>query len=295
MTVGTNFIVDKVVQDHFTYDNGHKKIDAVNWYQFRIPITDYQKKVGSIEGFNSIKFMRMFLTDCSDSMILRFAKLNLVRGEWRKYNLTLRQGGETLSTPEEKDATFDISAVNIEQNAGKQPINYVLPPGVSRQTDPSNPQVRMLNEQSMLLKVSDLANGNAKAAYKNVTFDIRQYKRLKMEVHAEQLANNYLQDDELTLFLRIGSDYKDNFYEYEIPLKKTNPTQSRYLDNDADRLLVWPDENRIDIALSDFQLVKQARNNELNRPGTTLSNSSVVFPYVIDGNKGKYNVSGNPN
>ena len=163
--------------------------------------------------------MRMFLKGFSDSIILRFARLNLVRGEWRKYNLTLRQGGETLSTPEEQDASFDISAVNIEENAGKKPVNYVLPPGVSRQTDPQNPQIRMLNEQSMALKVKELANGNAKAAYKSINFDLRQYKRLKMEVHAEEIIQHTLKDDELTLFVRLGSDYKDNFYEYEIPLK----------------------------------------------------------------------------
>lgn len=291
--VGSNFIVDKVAQE-IDYDN--HKYRSVNWYQFRIPITDYQKVVGSIEGFNSIKFMRMFLTGCSDSLILRFAKLNLVRSEWRKYNLTLRQGGETLSTPEEKDQSFDISAVNIEENAAKQPINYVLPPGVSRQTDPSNPQVVLLNEQSMSLKVNDLMNGNAKAAYKNINFDIRQYKRLKMEVHAEQLPSSYLRDDELTVFIRLGSDYKDNFYEFEIPLKLTPPPTKKGYSNDvdADRLAVWPDSNRIDIALSDFQYVKQLRNNEANKPGSLL-NSGMVFPYKFPEGRGKYYVRGNPN
>jgi cell surface protein SprA len=292
LKIGTNFIVDSVSQT-ITYKGVTM---PVNWYQFRIPITDYQKVIGSIQDFKSIRFMRMFLKGFSDSIILRFARLDLVRGEWRKYSLTLRQGGETLSTPEETDPSFDISAVNIEDNAGKRPVNYVLPPGVSRQTDPTNPQVALLNEQSMVLKVNQLSNGDGKAAYKNVNLDIRQYKRLQMDVHAEQIPNTYLQDNELTLFIRLGSDYTNNFYEYEIPLKLTPWNTNSYYSNnsDQDRLAVWPDSNRIDIALSDFQLVKQIRNNELNQPGSNLT-SSMVFPYVIEGQRGKYYVCGNPN
>ena len=152
---------------------------------------------------------------------MRFARLELVRSEWRKYNLTFFEGGERITIPEEDDGTFEISSVSIEENAGKEPVNYVLPPGFDRVIDPANPQLRQLNEQSMVLRVRELADGDARATYKNVTLDMRQYRKLKMEVHAEALIGEPLLEDEVTVFVRLGSDHKNNFYEYEIPLKLT--------------------------------------------------------------------------
>lgn len=288
LKVGTNFIVDKV---NANPENGDGE---VNWYQFRIPISEFQKSFGSIQDFKSIRFMRMYLKGFTDSVILRFARLELVRGEWRRYNLSFRQGGESITTPEDKDVSFEISSVNIEENSVKQPINYVLPPGVDRQVDPQNPQLTELNEQSMVLKVKDLNNGDARAAYKNTNLDIRQYRRLKMDVHAEEMVGTILNDNELTLFIRLGSDYKNNFYEYEIPLKLTPDGKIYSNDDENDRYTVWPEENRIDIELEDFQRIKQARNDEI-RNGSTSVTATTVFPYIIDGRKGKYYISGYPN
>lgn len=288
LKVGTNFIVDKV---NANPENGDGE---VNWYQFRIPISEFQKSFGSIQDFKSIRFMRMYLKGFTDSVILRFARLELVRGEWRRYNLSFRQGGESITTPEDKDVSFEISSVNIEENSIKQPINYVLPPGVDRQVDPQNPQLTELNEQSMVLKVKDLNNSDARAAYKNTNLDIRQYRRLKMDVHAEEMVGTILNDNELTLFIRLGSDYKNNFYEYEIPLKLTPDGKTYINDDENDRYTVWPDENRIDIELEDFQRIKQARNDEI-RNGSTSVTATTVFPYIIDGRKGKYYISGYPN
>ena len=75
----------------------------------------------------------------------------------------------------------------------------------------------------MLLKITNLAP-DAKAVYKNTSFDMRQYKRLQMFVHAEQLINDEhnLMDNDLTCFIRIGSDMVNNYYEYEVPLTLTH-------------------------------------------------------------------------
>src|SRR5664280_1810264 len=123
------------------------------------------------------RFMRMFLRGFDQPVIMRFAKLDLVRAEWRKYNLAFMEGGERITVPEATDGTFEISSVSIEENAGKIPVNYVLPPGFDRVTDPQNPELRQLNEQSMVLKVMNLEDGEARAAFRNVNRDIRQYKR----------------------------------------------------------------------------------------------------------------------
>lgn len=293
--VGKNFITDIVNTDVEveTANNGTQKIN-VRWLQFRIPVTDPEKIVGSIQDFKSIRFMRMFLRGFEDSVILRFAKLELVRGEWRKYNLSMRQGGEGISIPEESDGSFEIASVNIEENASKQPVNYVLPPGIDRVIDPQNPQLTQLNEQSMVLKVHDLVNGDARAAYKTMSLDVRQYKRLQMEIHAERVPGTVLNDNELTLFIRMGSDYRNNYYEVEVPLKLTDYSVNNIKDEDEKRLGVWPDENRIDFAFEDLQRLKQARNDLMRAANSTIS-YTTVFPYTIEGRPYTYYICGNPN
>lgn len=289
MVVGRNYIVDKEV-DEQEFENGERS--AVTWYQFRVPIQDWQESVGDIQDFKSIRFMRMFLTGFSDSTILRFARLDLVRGEWRRYNLPFTQGGETWTGREPSQGSFDISAVNIEENAGKEPVNYVLPPGITRVIDPTQPQIRQLNEQSIVLKVNELEDGDARAAYKNVNLDIRQYNKIEMEAHAEAIPGQLLRDGELTAFIRIGSDYKSNFYEYEVPLILTPPGKYDN-DSEAERLIVWPKENRFEIDLSVFQQAKQARNSAMKEPDSDLDITSVFPFYDEKGNK--VSIAGNPN
>ncbi len=288
MQVGSNFIVDEVEYTS-TFANG--KQSTVKWYQFKIPVTDYSTAIGNIQDFKSVRFMRLFLRDFNQDIILRLAKLDLVRAEWRKYNISFLEGGERVSVPEPEDGSFEISSVSIEENAGKEPVNYVLPPGFDRVIDPSNPQLRQLNEQSMVLRVHDLEDGDARAAFKNVNLDIRQYRKLRMEVHGEAIIGEPLIDDEVTVFIRIGSDYKGNFYEYELPLKLTDPGYYNK-DDDDDRALVWPGDNSFNIDLSVFQEAKQARNAELNTAGSNLTKSDV---YVYPQDDARISVSGNPN
>jgi cell surface protein SprA len=286
--VGKNFVVDEQEYEA-TFANGVKS--KVKWYQFKIPITEYQKAVGPIRDFKSVRFMRMFLRGFDEPVIMRFAELDLVRAEWRKYNISFMEGAERITVPEASDATFEISSVSIEENAGKVPVNYVLPPGFDRITDPQNPQLRQLNEQSMVLKVLNLEDGDARAAFRNVNLDIRQYRRLRMEVHAEAIQGYPLADNELTAFVRIGSDYKGNFYEYEIPLKLTPP--GFYDDNsDVDRGIVWPVENSFNIELSLLQDAKQERNRQINEPGSALGISDV---FVYKTPEARISLSGNPN
>ncbi|NLV18943.1 MAG: cell surface protein SprA [Bacteroidetes bacterium] len=288
MKVGSNFIVDEI-EHEVTFPNGDNS--RVKWYQFKIPITDYEKIVGTISDFKSIRFMRMFLTNFREPVIMRFAELNLVRAEWRKYNIAFMEGGERITVPEVNDGTFEISSVSIEENAGKIPVNYVLPPGFDRIVDPSNPQLRQLNEQSMVMKVQDLEDGDARAAYKNVNLDMRQYRRLRMEVHAEAVIGEPLYDDQLTAFIRIGTDYKSNFYEYEVPLKLTPP--GIYDNNSQEsRALVWPEENEFNIDLTILQDAKKERNRQMQEEGSSLSVSDV---FAFSDGPNKVYVSGNPN
>ena len=281
--VGQNFIVDKR-ETHPTLRNGDE--GNATWYQFRIPLDDYEDKVGSISDFSSIRFMRMFLTNFQKPIVLRFGTLDLVRGEWRTYE-------QSLSTSSNESGSMSVSAVNIEENNDKTPVNYILPPGISREQDPTQPQLAEENEQALSFTVNNFSTGEAKAVYKNTTLDLRQYKRIEMFVHANAFEQNTtnLTDNQLAVFVRLGSDYRNNYYEYEIPLKLTAPGQySRYSVEDA--RTVWPEENMLDVPLSVFTDLKKARN--LAKSQGQASYSSVYSAYDGDNPNNKISIVGNP-
>ena len=117
-------------------------------------------------------------------VVLRFARLDFVRGEWRKYTQGLETPGEIIGGDPDQ-TTFDVAAVNIEENGNRTPVNYVLPPGINQETDIASANLRSLNEQSLELNTCGLGDGDARAAFRNVNFDIRSYKKLRMYVHAE--------------------------------------------------------------------------------------------------------------
>lgn len=255
LQVGKNYIIDKQESVQRTR-NGEDQ--HVTWYQFCIPIKSYEKVVGSINDFSSIRFMRMFLTNFKETTHLRFATLELVRGEWRNYDYNLNTRADMPG-----NGLIDVNTVNIEENASREPVNYVLPPGVSRIIDSGQSQITQLNEQSMQMKVEGLEAGDARGVYRNVNLDLRTYKRLQMFVHNEAFINDAtnLKNGDISLFVRMGSDIKNNYYEYEIPLNVTPP--GHYSTNSSnDRLSVWPAENMLDLDLDVLTAVKKNRNAE---------------------------------
>ncbi|AEA43823.1 cell surface protein SprA [Fluviicola taffensis] len=264
MVVGKNFITSVVTYNPVGSNKSEK------WYQFKVPIREPEKAINGIRDFRTIRFFRMFLKGFDEEVILRFAKLELVRGEWRKYLLDLATPGEII--PGDPNlTTFDIGALNFEENNEKQPIGYQIPPGIQREVDPSQPVQRQMNEQSLTLDVCNLLDGDARAAYKNVQFDVRTYKKLKMFVHAEEVVKNTLKDKDVTLFVRLGTDFVDNYYEYELPLSLTT-----WGTNNAD--YVWPEANNMEIVFQDLLDLKKRRNNLL---GSGSSGVASNIEYVI--------------
>ena len=293
MEVGRQHITEKKVS-RVTLRNGETQ--EVTWYQFKIPLKGDSasvQKIGSIRNWKSIRFMRMYMTGFEHETHLRFATLDLVRGEWRQYTRDLAPVGVPVNT----GASIDVQTVNIEENSTRTPVNYVLPPGVSRQTDPGQAQLIAQNEQAMVLRVMNLSPYDARAMYKNTGYDMRQYKNLQMFVHAEQLTSvdPNLKDGDLTCFIRLGTDLRNNYYEYEIPLHLTPP--GIYNNNSAaDREIVWPKENMFDFPLKVFTAAKTARNKAKRAGNEGVSNT---IPYVIyddanDKPQNKITVLGNP-
>ena len=286
LEVGKNFITDKQVSLVSCRDGSDQEVE---WYQFKIPLSEYERIVGSIADFSTIRFARIFMTGFKKPTHLRFATLELVRGEWRTYDFNLNNRGDTPA-----EGQLDVSVVNIEENSSRTPVNYLLPPGVNRISDPAQTQIVQLNEQSMSLRVSDLDAGDARAVYRNTIQDLRNYSRLQMWVHAEAPINdvNSLRNGELSLFIRLGSDVKNNFYEYEIPLTLTAP--GRYADTRADRELVWPLSNRLDLVLDNLVNVKIERNKEKSTEGSGVGFATLFSRRDPDNEQNVISVMGNP-
>ncbi len=245
--VGQNYIADFRTDNNVDLPNG--SVGKVRWILYKIPILEITdaNKVGPISDFRSIRFMRMYMSGFKEAITLRFGALDLVRGEWRRYTGNF----DALDTdPEDENTGFDVVALNIQENGQRSPINYVTPPGVVREQLYNNNTIINQNEQSLSLRVYDklggttngLENDDARAVFKNVNVDMRQFKKLRMFLHAEAVQNGDLQDDELIAFIRFGNDFTDNFYQVEIPLKVTSFGASSPED-------IWPNENEIEISL----------------------------------------------
>ncbi|MDR0543420.1 MAG: cell surface protein SprA, partial [Dysgonamonadaceae bacterium] len=287
MVVGKNFIVQKMEVKPYL-KNG--KNETVTWYQFKIPINEYEKKVGNIADFKTIRFIRMFLTHFSDSVILRFGTLQFDYGQWRTYTKDLF---DPKLSPQ-GNGSISMSTVNIEENGSKEPVNYVMPPGVNRILDPGQTQLRQQNEQAMSLKINELSQGDARAIYKSTGLDTRQYRRLQMFTHAEKLIDypTNLQDNDLSVFIRLGSDYKNNYYEYEVPLKLTPP--GRYIESSESRKIVWPESNMIDFPFELLTSLKLERNKEKRKAGSEVTYYTPFSIFDPEKPMNKVSVVGNP-
>lgn len=262
LEVGQNYIVDKVTATQ----NG----DEVNWYLFRIPVRQPDRTEGDITGFKSIRWMRTYLTDFEQPVVLRMANFRMVGSQWRVFQESLYERG-FFEIPEPDNSNVTVDVVGIEQNSQGSDTEspYVLPPGINRDRDNTSTVERRLNEQSLRVCVEDLAARDARAVFKNVTLDLVQFERIKMFFHAE---SEDALDGELTAFLRLGTDYTDNYYEIEVPLILT-PKGTR------DPRQIWPLENEIDIAIQDVVDVKIERDN--NHIPQNLPYSKQVGQYTV--------------
>ncbi|WP_305982688.1 cell surface protein SprA [Roseivirga thermotolerans] len=262
--VGKNNIVDKVTNEV----NG----DQVSWYLFRIPVRKPDRVQGNINGFKSIRYIRTYLTEFSEPVVLRFVNFRMVGSQWRTFQESLYEKG-LFEIPEPSDAKFTVGVVSIEENSqpadGRPP--YVLPPGIRRDRDNTSTIERRRNEQSLQLQVENLRDRDARAVYKTVTQDMINYGRIKMFLHAD--SPDDLQPGEVTAFLRLGTDFTENYYEIEVPLTMTQP-------GELSPEQIWPEANEIDIAFDRLYEVKAARNRQ-------NANLNLPFTQTV----GKYNVT----
>ncbi|WP_235861257.1 T9SS outer membrane translocon Sov/SprA [Pontibacter flavimaris] len=272
LEVGQNYIVDAVEGE-----------GGAMWYQFRVPVRQPTGAVGNINGFKSIRFMRLYMTGFADPVVVRMAQFQFVANQWRKFEQPLTEGVPCLTCTDDA-RSFTVSTVNIEENGPNNQVSennipYVVPPGINRLRDYASTNDRRQNEQSLQLCVEDLKDSFSKAVFKNLSLDLLAYKQLKMFIHA-QSDEPGIRDGEVQAFIRIGTDFTQNYYEYVVPLKFTPPGS-----NTAES--VWPTENEVNIPLQELVDAKAARN--INAPG------SIFVPYEVPTADGKLiRVVGNP-
>lgn len=280
LQIGKNYVAD-IAKKRVKLRNG--KEEEINWYQFKIPIRQYQKAVGNISDFKSIRFMRMVMTGFTDSAVLRMGYINLVRADWRRYVNSLKTPGVIVPQDPNDNTKFVVSTVNIEENGQRSPVAYVTPPGVVRVQNMASLGTVLENEQSLSLATCNMLPGDARGAFKTTQSDIRNYKNLQLYVHAEAPAAPQLREGDISCFIRFGTDLTNNYYEYEIPLKITRGIINRGTPG-ADKL-IWPEENFIDLELERLYQLKIDRQN---------SGWPMSAPFIRPAQRGKITVLGLP-
>ena len=259
--LNNRYIIDRK-EENVTLPNGNTA--NIKWYQFRIPLTDPTNIVGSINDFRSIRFTRMFLKDFSENTVLRFATLDLVRSDWRRYKLTLDADDPNV---EDDGTDFNVGVIGLQENDG----NYVIPPGVELEQLNNNNTIVRQNEQSLVVNACALEPQDSRAVYKNINVDMRQFKKLRMFIHAEEGDTPGLLDGDAIGFIRMGNDFTQNYYQIEVPLKVSSG-------NSSDPTVVWSEVNEINLQIEVLEKIKA-----LGIATGTLGNIDPTFYDVIDG------------
>lgn len=278
LILGKNNIVDVKEGQTITLQNG--QTITPKWYQFRIPVTS-GTPINGISNFNSIRFIRMFLTQFKIPVVLRFGELQLVRGDWRRYLFSVDESNP-IKQPEpltaEQDKDFEVGVVNLEQNERKKPFPYVLPPGVRRERLQSSTTVQEQNEQSLLVKINNLAPNEVRTVFKNTSFDMRMFNNIKMFIHAASIpAQAPVNNGDLTAILKLGSDTNDNYYQIELPLRITKTGEVS-----ADS--IW--KNNLDTKLKELGLLKVKRS---------VGAVNELYPSLANEPNARIRVKGSPN
>ncbi|RYE21159.1 MAG: cell surface protein SprA, partial [Sphingobacteriales bacterium] len=279
MQVGTNYIINKQLTAVKLPNNVDEN---ETWYQFKVPIREFSNRVGNIADFRSIRFIRMYLNGFEDSVVMRFARLELGRNNWRRYLFSLQSPGENIPEDDLQTVDFAVTSVSLEENGDRTPIPYVTPPGVQRQlSQVGNGQTIQQNEQALALQVCGLKDGDSRAVFKEVSVDMRQFTGLRMFIHAESQAEKTpIKNGDIRATIRIGSDFTNNYYEYQIPLQISAPTSTSAEE-------IWPTANNINLILDDLVNAKTERN---------AKNVASFVPYFTTDSKGNtIVVVGNPN
>jgi cell surface protein SprA len=273
------------------------KVDGPNqqdrWYQVRLPLKDWIRKIGGIDNFQNISYIRVWLSGYEKPFTLRFATFQLVGSQWRDADNVDQEQGPT-------QGEFDISSINIEENSQREPIPYRQPEGAIRATNRGRQRQTVANEQSIVMNVQNLAGRELKMMKRVYPggLNMVNYSNIRMFVHGEGYENR----EDAELVMRFGTDLTNNYYEYRQPITPSDPNypySNKPLTDltDAERRTeaaqVWLyDRNSMNIVLRAFNELKQLRDQEGGRPDELFEGDSELLENAPSG--ATVAIKGNP-
>ena len=244
--------------------------NGTGWYQVRIPVQQYSRRVGDIQDFSLIEFLRIWTTGHEVPITMRFASLELVGSQWQKSDQIAKEH-DTAFDIAAGDTRLTISSINNEENA-----ETYQPPlaAVVSQSRLASGRVQNAREQSLVIRTENLRPGKQRAIFKtqNSGLDLLKYSNLRMFVHMHgQLADGTnlasLPQAEgrskATLFVRLGSNETNDFYEYEQPLTPSFETSGNpdvLWQTNVDYEGIFRDLGSMNIELSSLNQLKVARD-----------------------------------
>ncbi len=277
-------VIDSTATDYIrdiirvTNNSGHQEA----WYRFRIPLND-SKKVNGISGFRSIQFIRILVNGFQTVKTFRMADFELVRNQWRKLpSFCSLDGGED-------DTNFSIDVVGVQENSDKQPFGYVSPRGIVQEQTFSNFSAVLQDENALVMRFEDLEESCEVKIGKLSEIDLRVFERMEMFVHAEvcrtdslKIEDERLENNDISTFIRVGKDFSEHYYEYEIPMTLSDSIDA----TGSDR--IWPTTNKFNFPLDLFIQVKKLRNlagGNINEEFVITSDSLQKQKFIDQANK----------
>lgn len=267
------------------------------WYRFQIPLRN-GVKVGEIDGFRGIQFMRMYMTDFETPKTFRLAEFQLQRSIWRKQLpiCEVNQDGGQID--------FSMDDVGIEENSDKLPFNYKTPKGAVRNQSIGQLATLFQDERAMALKFKNLPQTCEVGVTKIANVNLALYKRLQMFVHAENVLGvmrDSLLDGDVSIIVRLGKDFPvdsatvytqdqrrltNNYYEYELPLTISKSGNGILDHSEAN---IWPDRNFIDLPLDSLLELRRFRISN------NIGSRDIIAEAVVNPEKGDVvRMVGNP-
>ena len=246
-----------------TLQNGER------WVKLHIPLRHPDESIGASPSLQDARAIRLSLTDFDQTIHLRIAQLRLVPTAWSHFDSPIDQN-------DRMSAKFQLAALSLEEDRDRQPIPYVSPPGTNREVRQDALSIVREDEQALALQFSHLEPNQAVAVYQEFSFDLRNYQGLQLFSHLHSPV--LLSSGDLDLFMRLGQDYTDNYYEYSIPLSPTAMADFSAMSGWQLQQEIWKAENILSLPLEQFTELKQQRNQSGIDPSQLYRQSSTQHP-----------------
>jgi len=237
-----------IFNDYFEYnidlsDPYHPYIQGATekgWKQYRIPIRNYDFKVGSPDTtFQEIFYVRLWINNLEPDgqpHVIQIATFDFVGNEWEEKGMATSDTSKFVLS----DSLFILSVYNTEENAEspKPEVEpYHSPPNVTGIRDRIT---RALSkEQSLVMQLKYLPVGGVAEAKKQLIdkINLLYYRRMKMFVHGDWSLPE--ENSPLEFYIRFGPT-EDIYYEYG---ERVYPH--------------WDKRNNIDIIFDELTRTKQ--------------------------------------